>query len=61
MSFEEFEHQARLYVLGAIEEDERAAFEAGRPAGDENTFVSAGSIFRLGRCLEIEINVVGDE
>jgi hypothetical protein len=30
MSFEEFEHQARLYVLEAMEEDERASFEAAR-------------------------------
>jgi hypothetical protein len=30
MSFEEFEHQARLYVLDSIEEDERAAFETAR-------------------------------
>jgi hypothetical protein len=30
MSFEEFEHQARLFVLDAMEEDERASFEAAR-------------------------------
>jgi hypothetical protein len=30
MSFEEFEHQARLYVLDSIEEDERAVFETAR-------------------------------
>jgi len=30
MSFEEFEHLARLYVLEAMEEGERAAFEAAR-------------------------------
>ena len=30
MSFEEFEHQARLYVLEAMDDDERASFEAAR-------------------------------
>ena len=30
MSFEEFEHQARLFVLGALEHDEMAAFETER-------------------------------
>jgi hypothetical protein len=30
MSFEEFEHQARLYVLEAMEDDERASFEVAR-------------------------------
>jgi hypothetical protein len=30
MSFEEFEHQARLYVLEAMEEEECVAFQAAR-------------------------------
>jgi anti-sigma-K factor RskA len=30
MSFEEFEHQARLYVVGALEHEELAAFETAR-------------------------------
>ncbi len=30
MSFDEFEHLARLFVLDALEEDERPAFEASR-------------------------------
>jgi len=32
MSFEEFEHRARLYVLGALEHDEVVAFEVERAA-----------------------------
>jgi hypothetical protein len=30
MTFESFQHLARLYVLGALDEDELAAFEEGR-------------------------------
>jgi hypothetical protein len=30
MSFEEFEHQARLYVVGALEHEELGAFEDAR-------------------------------
>ena len=30
MNFEEFENRARLYVLGALEDDELAEFERGR-------------------------------
>ena len=30
MSFEEFENKARLYVLGALEEEETAHFQAAR-------------------------------
>lgn len=30
MSFEEFQNQARLYVIGALEPDETEAFEAAR-------------------------------
>jgi hypothetical protein len=30
MSFEEFQNQARLYVIGALESDELTAFEAAR-------------------------------
>ncbi len=30
MSFEEFENQARLYVIGALEPDETEEFEIGR-------------------------------
>jgi hypothetical protein len=32
MSFEEFQHHARLYVLGALDEEEMVAFEEGRRA-----------------------------
>jgi hypothetical protein len=30
MSFEEFQHHARLYVLGALDEEEMVSFEEGR-------------------------------
>ena len=30
MSFEEFQNQARLYVIGALEEEETEAFELAR-------------------------------
>jgi hypothetical protein len=30
MSFEEFQNQSRLYVIGALEQEELAAFEAAR-------------------------------
>jgi hypothetical protein len=30
MSFEEFQHLARLYVVGALDEDEMLAFERSR-------------------------------
>lgn len=30
MSFEDFQHLARLYVVGALDEDELLAFEAAR-------------------------------
>ena len=30
MNFEEFQNQARLYVIGALEADETEAFEAAR-------------------------------
>lgn len=30
MSFEEFQNQARLYVIGALEEEETQAFELAR-------------------------------
>jgi len=30
MSFEEFQNQARLYVIGALEQDELEAFEQAR-------------------------------
>ncbi len=30
MSFEEFENQARLYVIGSLESEEEAAFEVAR-------------------------------
>ncbi len=30
MTFEEFQHSARLYVLGALDEDEMVSFEEGR-------------------------------
>jgi len=30
MSFEEFQNQARLYVIGALDSDEMAAFERAR-------------------------------
>jgi hypothetical protein len=39
MSFEEFQNQARLYVIGALEQEETEAFEVarkqfGKPADD---------------------------
>jgi hypothetical protein len=47
MSFEEFQNQARLYVLGSLEQDELQQFEEAR-----KTFGQKGEDF-IGECYAL--------
>ena len=48
-------------VAVVVIENVLSARQARRPAGDQDSLVSAGAILGQGRGLQIEVDVVGDE
>ena len=55
MTFEEFQHHARLYVLGTLDEEEMVAFEEGRRAHGEAAEEYLRECRKLGAALALSL------
>ena len=55
MSFEEFEHQARLYVIGALDSDETRIFSEARQRFGERADSYIRECDKLGAALSLSL------
>jgi hypothetical protein len=55
MSFDEFQNQARLYVIGALESEELAAFEEARKDFGQNAEEFIGECYSMHEAFALSL------